>query len=202
MAEVSAVEPVQLIAGVLYADASLLGQVEQALESRLSPIDLRSEPFAFDVTGYYGPEMGGALKRILYAFRDLVSPETIADVKLATNDVEASFAAAGSPGGSGRPGKRRVNIDPGYIDFHKLVLASAKFLGQKIYIGKGIYADPTLYYDKGWKPHPWGFPDFKDGRYDDFLTRVRGAYKVKLRAGPGSQADCLRRMNEGEASGE
>ena len=176
MAEITPVQPVQLIAGVLYANAGLLEQVEEALAARISPIELRSEPFAFDVTGYYGPEMGGDLKRVLYAFRDLVGPETIADVKLATNDVEAYFAASG---------RRRVNIDPGYIDFHKLVLASAKFLGQKIYIGKGIYADPTLYYDKGWKPHPWGFPDFKDGRYNDFLTRVRGAYKAKFRVGPG-----------------
>ena len=180
MAEVGSPQPVQLIAGVLFADAALLGPVEQALEKRLSPIELRSAPFDFDVTDYYGGEMGGGLKRIIYAFRDLASPEAIADIKLATNDVEAYFAASG---------RRRVNIDPGYIDFHKLVLASAKFLGQKIYIGKGIYADPTLYYDKGWKPHPWGFPDFKDGRYNDFLSRVRGAYKAKLRVGPGSQAD-------------
>jgi hypothetical protein len=128
------------------------------------------------MTDYYGGEMGSGLKRILYAFRDLASPEAISDIKLATNDVEAYFAASG---------RRRVNIDPGYIDFHKLVLASAKFLGQKIYIGKGVYADPTLYYDKGWRPYPWGFPDFKDGRYNEFLGRVRGAYKAKLRAGPG-----------------
>lgn len=172
MARVIEVQQVQPIAGVLFADAALLEPVEQALEARLSPIELRSAAFDFNVTEYYGGEMGSGLKRIIYAFRDLASPETIADIKLATNDVEAYFAASG---------RRRVNIDPGYIDFHKLVLASVKFLGQKIYVGKGVYADPTLHYDKGWRPYPWAFPDFKDGRYTEFLNQVRAAYKAKMR---------------------
>ena len=94
------------------------------------------------------------------------------EVKVLANKIECKFAVDGS---------RRVNIDPGYMDFHKLVLASVKFLGQKIYLGKGVYADPTLYYDKGWKPYDWGFPDFRDGRYNDFLTLVRRAYRQKLR---------------------
>jgi hypothetical protein len=61
------------------------------------------------------------------------------------------------------------------------VLVSNKYLGQKIYLGKGVYADPTLYYDKGWKPYDWGFPDFKSGRYDRFLSEVRKRYKAKIR---------------------
>ena len=179
MAEIAQVQPVQLVAAVLAADTGLAPAVEAELERRLSPIEARSTWYDFEVTGYYEPEMGGGLKRVLYAFRDLISPEAIADIKLATNAVEAYFAdSSAGPAGSGR---RRVNIDPGYMDFHKLVLASAKFLGQKIYLGKGIYADPTLYYDKGWKPYAWGFPDFRDGRYNTFLTQVRTAYKAKLK---------------------
>lgn len=172
MAEITPVQPVQLIAGVLLADTGLAAAVEVELERRLSPIEARSAFHDFDETDYYGPEMGPGLKRILYAFRDLISPEAIVDIKLATNAVEDYFADSG---------RRRVNVDPGYLDFHKLVLASAKFLGQKIYIGKGIYADPTLYYDKAWKPYAWSFPDFRDGRYDRFLRQVRTAYKAKLK---------------------
>ncbi len=78
-------------------------------------------------------------------------------------------------------GRRKVNIDPGYMDLFKLVLASAKFQGQKICLGKGVYADPTLYYDKGWKSYDWSFPDFKSGRYDEFLAGVRRSYKNKMR---------------------
>jgi hypothetical protein len=173
VAEIAPVQRVQLIAGVLLADTRLIQAVERELEQRLSPIEARSPAFDFNLTEYYGPEMGASLKRILYAFRDLISPDAIVEIKLATNAVEDYFADSG---------RRRVNVDPGYLDFHKLVLASAKFLGQKIYLGKGIYADPTLYYDKGWRPYPWGFPDFRDGRYHAFLAQVRTAYKAKLRA--------------------
>ena len=177
MAEVAAVRQVQLLAGVLIGDKELLGDVERALEDRFSPIDARSQACPFDLTGYYEEEMGRGLARVLYSFRDLVRPEAIVEIKLATNAVEKYFAYSG---------RRRVNIDPGYMDFHKIVLASAKFLGQKIHIANGIYADPTLYYDKGWKAYPWCFPDFKDGRYNEFLCRVRSAYKAKIRELPGS----------------
>jgi len=172
LAETTSVQPVQLMAGVIFADADLLPAVERALEQRFSQIDARSTFHPFDVTGYYDDEMGPRLGRVLYAFKELVRPEEIAEIKLATNAVEKYFAYSG---------RRRVNIDPGYMDFHKLVLASAKFLGQKIHVAKGIYADPTLYYDKGWKPYPWSFPDFKDGRYSEFLSRLRTAYKAKMR---------------------
>jgi hypothetical protein len=169
---VTTVQPVQPIAAVIFSDPALLASVEQALARVLSPLDATSPAFAFDLTGYYDGEMGQGLRRILYSFKDLMSPDEIADIKLATNKIEAGLAEGG---------KRRVNIDPGYMDFHKLVLASAKFLGQKIYLGKGVYADPTLYYDRGWKCYSWGFPDFRDGRYDKFLTDVRGLYKAKIR---------------------
>ena len=172
MAEVTAPQPVEVVAGVIFGGAGLLGPLEHALESKLSTIEARSPIYPFEVTDYYGGEMGGGLKRILYAFKDLASPEAIVEIKLAANEIEGQFAQAG---------RRQVNIDPGYMDFHKLVLASAKFLGHKIYLGKGIYADPTLYYDKGWHPYDWGFPDFRDGRYDEFLTQVRMAYKEKIR---------------------
>lgn len=173
MAETTYPQPVQLLTGVILGDMDILGPVEQELERRLSAIEAKSPAYPFEATTYYGEEMGDGLKRILYAFKDLVSPETIVEIKLATNEIECEFAT---------DGKRRINIDPGYMDFHKLVLASAKFLGQKIYLGKGIYADPTLYYDKGWKPYKWGFPDFRSGRYNEFLTRVRGVYKEKIRS--------------------
>jgi hypothetical protein len=173
VAEIGEPQPVELIVGVIFGDASLLGQVEHDLESRFGSIEMRSPVFPFDATNYYAAEMGSGLKRIFYAFEDLIAPDEIADVKTITNGVEAELSQGG---------KRRVNLDPGYMDFYKLVLASVKFLGQKIYLRKGVYADPTLYYDKGWKPYEWGFPDFKSGRYDAFLTGVRRRYKQKVRA--------------------
>ncbi|MFH1312097.1 MAG: DUF4416 family protein [Candidatus Eisenbacteria bacterium] len=164
--------PVKLLMGVIFAGRDLLEPLEAELEHRFGPIELKSQLFSFDATGYYEDEMGGTLKRIFYAFRDLIDPGKIVDAKLAANGIEQAFASGG---------KRRVNIDPGYLDFHKLILVSGKFLSQKIYLGKGVYADPTLYYDKGWKPYDWGFPDFKSGMYYEFFSEVRAAYKTRIR---------------------
>ncbi len=172
MSKESSVEKVELLIGVIFRDSMLLGSLEDSLEVSFGPVELRSDIYDFDVTDYYEPEMGKGLKRIFYSFRNLIVPDEIVGIKLRTNRLEDEFAL---------DGKRRVNIDPGYIDFYKLVLVSNKFLGQKIYLGKGVYADPTLYYDKGWKPYVWGFPDFKSGRYYDFLERVREVYKQKIR---------------------
>lgn len=165
-------QPVQLIAAVIFSDANLLSSLEKDLGGEFGKIELRSEAFRFNVTDYYQNEMGNELYRIFYSFEELLSPEDIVDVKVTTNGIEERYAVNG---------KREVNIDPGYMDFYKLVLVSNKFLGQKIYLGKGVYADPTLYYDKGWRHYSWGFPDFKGGLYNHFLTQVRERYKAKIR---------------------
>lgn len=161
-----------MILGVIFSDPGLLGRLEEHLERHFGPIEARSDAFDFGETDYYRDEMGEGLKRIFYSFSVLIDPARIVDIKIESNRIESEFAP---------DGRRRVNIDPGYMDFYKLVLASAKFQGQKVYLGKGVYADPTLYYDKGWKSCDWSFPDFKSGRYDEFLTGVRRSYKNKMR---------------------
>jgi hypothetical protein len=173
MADPRPVEPVQLFVGVLASSESVLPGVKEQLVLQFGPIDFESGAFPFDVTDYYEAEMGPELRRWFISFEGLILPDEIARVKLATNEIEREF----------RDGdRRRVNLDPGYMDTYKIVLASAKFQGPKIYVGEGIYADPTLYYDKGWQAYPWGFPDFRDGRYDEALTKIRQLYKAKRRA--------------------
>jgi len=176
MAQVTEPQPVQLLIGVIFAADDLLASLKCEMVELWGEIEMVSPTFAFDITDYYEDEMGVGLGRIFYAFKDLIDPGRVVEVKLAANQIERAFA---------EEGMRRVNLDPGYMDFYKLVLVSNKYLGQKIYLGKGVYADPTLYYDKGWKPYDWGFPDFKSGRYDAFLTEVRGSYKAKIRTGAG-----------------
>jgi hypothetical protein len=164
--------PVKLIVGVILNDPGLLEALEADLAGQFGAIDLRSPVFDFGVTDYYQNEMGPDLKRVFYTFEELIDPAAIVEVKLAANRIESQTAVGGN---------RRVNIDPGYMDFYKLVLVSNKFQGQKVYLGKGVYADPTLYYDKGWKPYDWGFPDFRSGRYYGFLSEMRKAYKAAMK---------------------
>ncbi len=165
-------EPVQLFIGILTSSDRVLPRVKETLAHCFGPIDLESKAFPFDVTDYYEPEMGLGLQRRFVAFERLIPPEGIVDVKLRTQRIEDEHV---------RSGRRCVNLDPGYMDLYKIVLASAKFQGPKICLGRGIYADPTLYYDKGWRAFPWGFPDFRDGRYDSVLSDIRRLYKAKRR---------------------
>jgi len=158
--------------GVIYGDGEDLAPLESRLTAELGEIDARSEAFDFDATDYYEQEMGPGLRRLFYGFKDLIDPGDIVDIKLTAAKIEEDMS---------REGKRAVNLDPGYMDFNKFILVSAKFLAQKIYMTKGVYADPTIYYDRGWKVYDWAFPDFRSGRYNDFFSEVRKSYKAKIR---------------------
>ncbi|HMO34611.1 MAG TPA: DUF4416 family protein, partial [Gemmatales bacterium] len=79
-------------------------------------------------------------------------------------------------------GRRNANLDVGYLDHNKIVLASMKGLGQKIYLGHGVYADMVARYKHGrYQPFEWSFPDFKDGRYDLDWLAIRQKYLEQLK---------------------
>lgn len=172
MAELREPQPVKLLIGVLYLKEEDLAWARGKLEEAFGSIDYASLPCPFGVTDYYEKEMGPDLKRIFFSFQHLINPGELASIKLQTNRIEEKLACEG---------KRRVNLDPGYMDYYKIVLASGKPSGQKIYLGQGIYADPALYYDRGWKPYDWGFPDFRQGEYNEILTTIRNLYKNQCR---------------------
>ena len=94
-------------------------------------------------------------------------------MKLECNDIETTLACEG---------RRRVNLDAGYLDHNKYLLASAKEAGQKVYLNEGIYADLSGRYKAGkYRPFEWSFPDFKDGRYDEELLEIRKLYMQQLK---------------------
>ncbi len=161
--------PVKLFAAILFRDRDILDTCLRRLEGLFSPLDYRSEPVPFCITEYYEPEMGSGLQRVLVSFSALIPPETLVDIKLAVDALEKELGVAG---------KRRVNVDPGYLDLFKVVLASFKGRGNKLYMGRGVWGDMTLYYKKsGWQIFPWSFPDFKDGCFDEALRQIRERYK-------------------------
>jgi hypothetical protein len=96
--------------------------------------------------------MGGPLvKRFLSAER-LMDPGDLAALKVFTTDLEAGFS---------QDGRRKVNIDPGYVSLERLVLATGKNYLHRIYLGRGVYADLTLVYEKGgFQPLAWTYPDY------------------------------------------
>lgn len=135
MAEVSPVTPVKLFIVTLHRNPEVFDQALSRLKALWGQTDFISESFPFDETSYYEQEMGAGLERRFISFERLIPPDLIVDVKLQTNRLEQEFA---------NDSLRTINLDPGYLDHYKLVLASAKFGGQKIYLREGIYADMTL----------------------------------------------------------
>jgi hypothetical protein len=164
---------VKRIVAVLWADAAARDAALERLRAAWGPTDYEGGDLRFDVTGYYQPEMGAALWRRIASFERLVAPDELAAAKHLSNDVEAALALGG---------RRLVNLDVGFLDHGKLVLASAKAAAQKIYLARGIYADMIgRYRERRYQPFDWTFPDFRDGRYDADLALIRARYLEQRR---------------------
>ncbi|MFC2171452.1 DUF4416 family protein [Acidobacteriota bacterium] len=165
--------PVKPVTGILAGSDEGLKGARLHLEELLGTVDFQSRPASFSHTGYYVEEMGLGLKRWFLSFENLIEPDRIVEIKEQTMQIEDRLSVSG---------KRTVNIDPGYLDYHKLVLASTKYGGQKIYLGSGIWADITLFYSKGMFHAPeWSFPDFRTGIYDKIFLDIRMLYKQGLK---------------------
>ena len=171
MAQASQPPVVRLICGMVSSRAELFAAAADELERAFGPIELTSEVMDFDFTHYYDDEMGSPLFRRLVSFAAPAAADVLAEAKLRTNAIEADFAA--------RPDAtvaRPINLDPGYVEPAKLVLASMKNFSHRIYLGRGVFAELTLLVrDHQWQAMPWTFPDYASGRYDAFLTAVRNA---------------------------
>ena len=173
MAKPSMPEAVKFFVAMLWADAAALPDAHARLVERFGAIDYEGPSRAFDLTNYYEAEMGMNLQRRLIAFATLRGPDELVQAKRACNDIENALSDSHG---------RRVNLDLGYLDHNKIVLASAKGAGQKIYLGNGIYADLVARYAEGrYQPFAWTFPDFKDGRYDVELGELRGLYLRQIK---------------------
>lgn len=144
-----------------------------ALENRFGPLDLKGEFAPFDATDYYRNEFGDGLHRGFASFRGLFDPAGLPDFKREAAALETAWSVGG---------KRSCNLDAGYLDADKLVLASYKRGPCKLYFRDGVYADMLLKYAHGrFEPLPWAFPDFRDGRYNKGLLAIREKLKSELR---------------------
>ena len=200
MTEPAEAPPVKLLCGMISARKELFDAALGPLTKVFGPVDLVSDVMDFDFTHYYDAEMGSPLYRRFVSFADLVRPDALVEAKLATNRVERDVArsaigdgpeAAGQACPYGNPRRaqvvqRPVNLDPGYIEPSKLVLASMKNFSHRIYLGRGVFAEITLMWRKThWEPLPWTFPDFASGRYFPFLTACRERLRQQAHKGDG-----------------
>ncbi len=174
MADPSEPPPVKLICGIITARKDLYDEILGLLEDSLAPVELQSGWMDFEMTDYYSERMGRPLFRRFVGFAGVASPGVLCDAKMRTNAIEARLSRRHA--GQGPP--RCVNLDPGYVEYSKLVLASMKNFSHRIYLRDGVYAEVTMQYrGNRWRALEWTFPDYASGSYDEFLTRVRDALK-------------------------
>lgn len=167
---------VKLIVGILAADARCMAAGRQTILDQFGEADFISDEWQFRETDYYRKETGENILRQFVTFGRLISPGELADIKHRTNAMEERLAgelSAAVP--------RPVNIDPGYIEPSKLVLASTKNFSHRIYIGCKMWAEVTLIYSNGWTVLPWTYPDYRLKRYHEFFDRARERLVEQLR---------------------
>lgn len=169
MWEIQSPQPVKLICGILASDPGALNAAQERLRGLYGRTDFVSEVWPFTQTEYYNDQMGESILRNFLAFENLIDPGQIAEIKHKTNDLEKKLAEQLKT-----QWPRPVNLDPGYLEPAKLVLASTKNFSHRIYIGQNMYAEVTLMFHKGaWRSFEFTFPDFKGQRYHEFLSKVR-----------------------------
>ncbi|MFN4227119.1 MAG: DUF4416 family protein [Candidatus Ratteibacteria bacterium] len=163
----------KIFCGLIYQQENILEEARKMLIEKWGKIDIEEGPFSFNFTDYYEDEMGKNLKRKFISFQNLYLPENVYEWKIYTNKIEEIFS---------EQGKRKINIDPGYIDSSKVILLSTKDYYHRIYIGKGIFAELTLYYSKGkYNFLNWTYPDYKTENYINFFLKMREKYRQQVK---------------------
>jgi hypothetical protein len=163
---------VKFFSGVIASSLEDMGQAAKLLEEEFGRIDSKSGVIDFDFTDYYAKEMGKPLLRQWVSFEKPIDPGDLAGIKVRTNELEQRFVSNG---------KRKVNLDPGYLAQSKLVLASTKDFSHRIYLSDGIYAEITmLYKGKEFKRLEWTYPDYASDFAKGYFTKVRNIYSSQL----------------------
>jgi len=166
---------VKLICAFIYSREDIYERVITFLAQKYGKIDFQSPAIDFNFTDYYEPEMGKNLTRRFISFDKLVNADRLADIKDFCIKIEKKFAPAQ---------KRRINIDPGYINEAKLVLATTKDFHHRIYLKNGIFAEITLAYsakEKNFTDLSTTFPDYRTKEYKEILLHIRGLYRSRLK---------------------
>ena len=169
-------EPAKLFMSLIATENDAFHQGLEDLRSAFGETDMVSERFPFDFTEYYTPEMGKPLFRHFITFERLISIPILPDIKQATNRLEEKYAVL--------DGKRRMNIDPGYLCLEHVILATTKGYTHRPYLRDGIYADLELiFHHKSFQPLEWTYPDYRQVGVIRLFNQFRKEYLEDLRGG-------------------
>ena len=167
-------EQALLFLGTLYSDRQIFAEAGHILTEQFGEIILTSPAVAWDHSSHYRDELGWPILRQFVFFSSVIDTGSLADTKLKTIEIEDSLSAAG---------KRKINLDPGYITLAKVVLASTKNYSHRIYLGKGIFAEITLIYravERTYTPHLFTYTDYQEKDNIDLFMKARNELRRKL----------------------
>ncbi len=172
MGKIRSSEKAILFIAMLLSDEKMVAEITPLLIKEFGEILYETQPLDWRWSNYYREEMGESIKRSFLFFKTPFDSSLLSDIKLRTNNIEDAFAIHG---------RRRINLDPGYITLSKVVLASTKNYCHRIYLGKGIYAEVTLYYkENSFRPHIFTYRDYADPSTIQVFNSVRNMIKGLL----------------------
>jgi|MTBAKSStandDraft_2_1061841.scaffolds.fasta_scaffold01210_11 hypothetical protein len=163
-----------LFCGLLYATEEMFDTARVALENLFGPVLREARGFPFTVTDYYQDELGSEVYKGFLFFERFISMDSITHIKRETNKLEKALSLPGE--------KRSVNLDPGYLDLSKIVLATTKDRAHRLYLKDGIYGEVEYTYRKdSYEPCPWAYPDYEQEGYISLFNEMRSHYHKRLR---------------------
>ena len=182
MGAIKEVKPVLLLVAAFGVSDEAIAMARTRAENAFGAIIKESEYYYFDdYTHYYENEMGERLKKQFWIFENLAHPGDLAKIKRKTNAWEEEIGAELLDAGKVKT-SRPVNIDPGYIELSKLILATTKDCAHRIYLSDGIYAETTLMYvGQEWRSFPWSYADYCNTENQAFFSECRQYLKLRLR---------------------
>lgn len=158
---------------MIAGDESLFKKAIKHLEMLYGPVDFTSTIVPFDKTSYYKQEMGRNLQRQFISFTRLILPGKLVQIKRQTNELEFKL--------SKNRHNRAINLDPGYLEYGKLVLATTKDHQHRLYLGQGIFGEVTLRYTNGtFSPWEWTYPDYATPAYISIFNQIRTLYQQQI----------------------
>jgi hypothetical protein len=129
------------------------------------------------------------------SYEQLIPREDMVAIKRWTNEVESETALNG---------KRRVNLDPGYMTLGQFFLATTKDQRHRVYVGDGIFVEPTLFFENGlFQPFPWTYRDYRSDEYLRYFQQARAklAYQMHHGGRPYSARKAYEGVDADETSG-
>lgn len=173
MSTIKSPAPVALFVAALYTPTFSDATASALIAEHFGGVLLPGPVFDFTFSDYYADEMGPSLRKAFFVLDRLIDPAELPEWKLRAMALEEQHA---------RESKRTINLDPGYIDVPKFVLATAKNFSHRVYVGRGVYADVQLFmrYNQ-FQPNPWTYPDYKLPEHLRFFEHARAKYFEKLK---------------------